>query len=82
MREADKASKDEQSRRIEELSHLSEEEIQHRMAVANKLLEVQKELLSTHTPVKVFTSFITYCTIYFTVPAHCWFSSSRCTGRC
>ena len=55
MREADKASKDEQSRRIEELSHLSEEEIQHRMAVANKLLEVQKELLSTHTPTKVST---------------------------
>lgn len=55
MREADKASKDEQTRRIEEFSHLSEEEIQHRMAVANKLLEVQKELLSTHTPVKVAT---------------------------
>lgn len=52
-READKASKDEQLRRVDELSHLSEQEIQHRMSVANKLLEVQKELLSTHTPVKV-----------------------------
>jgi len=52
-KQADQASKDEQSRRIEELSHLSEDEIQHRITVGKKLLEVQKELLSTHTPIKV-----------------------------
>lgn len=53
MRQADEATKREQSRRVEEMSHLSQEEIQHRIAVGNKLLEVQKELLSTHTPIKV-----------------------------
>ena len=75
MREADKASNNEQSRRIEELSHLSEEEIQHRMAVANKLLEVQKELLSTHTPTKVLT-YTSLPVVHFTQLAHCWLSSS------
>ena len=75
MREADKASKDEQSRRIEELTHLSEEEVQHRMAVANKLLDVQKELLSTHTPTKVLPRTSLHV-VHFTQPAHCWLSSS------
>ncbi|XP_065884764.1 golgin subfamily A member 6-like protein 22 [Dysidea avara] len=51
-KQADQASKAEQSRRVEELSHLTEDEIQHRISVGKKLLEVQKELLSTHTPVK------------------------------
>lgn len=67
-KQADKASKDEQSRRIEELSHLSEEEIQHRIAVGNKLLEVQKELLSTHTPVKVTALRSSRPTV--TIPSH------------
>lgn len=76
-RQADKASKDEQSRRVEELSHLSEEEIQHRMAVANKLFEVQKELLSIHTPVKVLSLCTMFLIISYIIPlANRWLPSS------
>ena len=58
-KQADQASKNEQSRRIDELSHLSEDEIQQRIEVGKKLLEVQKELLSNHTPVKVVLKTLT-----------------------
>ena len=45
--------KDEQLRRIKELSELSEEEIEQRVAVSNILVGVQKELLATRKPAKV-----------------------------
>ena len=44
---------EEQARRVEELSKLSAEEIEQRVAVSSKLLDVQKELLGRHKPVKV-----------------------------
>lgn len=52
MREALEEMNKEQSRRIAELSKLSQEEIEHRVQISDKLLEVQKELLTKHTALK------------------------------
>lgn len=40
----------ERSRRTDELS---EEEYQRRVAIAHKMIDVQKQLLATHKPVQV-----------------------------
>lgn len=48
---ADSAMDEERDRRVE--SNLSEDEIKRRINIAHKMLDVQKELLATHQPVKV-----------------------------
>lgn len=53
MREALEEMNKEQARRIAELSKLSQEEIEQRVQISDKLLEVQKELLAKHTALKV-----------------------------
>ena len=53
MREALEDMNKEQTRRIEELSKLSVEEIEQRVQISDKLLAVQKELLAKHTVLKV-----------------------------
>ena len=54
--EANKAYKEEQDRQIEELEHLTPAEIEQRLSIASKLMEVQKQLLETHQPAKVSNS--------------------------
>ena len=58
--------KEEQSRRIEELSKLSKEEIERRVTISNKLLSVQKELLASRKPTKVISH------THSTVKVHAW----------
>ena len=53
MRDALEDMNEEQTRRIEELSKLSLEEIEQRVHISDKLLAVQKELLAKHTALKV-----------------------------
>ena len=53
MREALEDMNKEQNRRVVELSKLSLEEIEQRVQISDKLLEVQKELLAKHTALKV-----------------------------
>lgn len=53
MREALEAMNKEQARRMAELSKLPKEEIEHRVQLSDRLLQVQKELLAKHTPLKV-----------------------------
>ena len=48
---ADSAMEEERVRRVE--GSLSEEEIQRRINIAHKMIDVQKELLASHQPVKV-----------------------------
>lgn len=48
---ADSAMEEERDRRVE--SNLDENEIKRRVTIANKMLDVQKELLATHQPIKV-----------------------------
>lgn len=43
----------ERERRVDETEHISEEEAKRRMIIANKMIDVQKELLATHAPTKV-----------------------------
>ena len=43
----------ERERRVDETEHISEEEAKRRMVIANKMIDVQKELLATHAPTKV-----------------------------
>lgn len=50
-KKADVAMDTERKRRVDET--LGDEEIKRRLAIANKLLDVQKELLATHKPIKV-----------------------------
>ena len=52
-RQANEASVVEQQRRLDEIDHLSTVEIEQRVSVASKLLDVHKEMLSTHEPTKV-----------------------------
>lgn len=52
-RQAAEAYQKEQERQIDELENLNEKEIENRVAIAAKLLQVQKELLSTHKPTQV-----------------------------
>lgn len=47
------AEEKEKARRISESDTLSEEDIKRRLDIAHKMLDVQKELLATHPPVKV-----------------------------
>lgn len=47
---ADSAMEEERDRRVE--SNLDEDEIKRRVNIANKMIDVQKELLATHHPVK------------------------------
>ena len=42
----------ERERRVGETEHISEEEAKRRMVIANKMIDVQKELLATHAPTK------------------------------
>lgn len=44
---------EEKTRRVAELTHLSDEAVKQRIIFANRLLDVQKELISTHPPIKV-----------------------------
>ena len=44
---------EEKERRIVETAHLTDQELQRRVEIAHKMLDVQKELLATHPPVKV-----------------------------
>ena len=53
-KQADVAMETERQRRVDVA--LNEEEIKRRVAIANKLLDVQKELLATHQAVKVCTT--------------------------
>lgn len=48
---ADSAMEEERERRVE--SNLDEQEIKRRVNIANKMIDVQKELLATHQPIKV-----------------------------
>ena len=48
---ADSAMEEERERRV--VSNLDEKEIQRRVNIAHKMLDVQKELLATHQPTKV-----------------------------
>ena len=43
---------EEKTRRVAELTHLSDEAVKQRIIFANRLLDVQKELISTHPPIK------------------------------
>lgn len=52
-RTADAAVEKERERRIEESKHISTEEAERRLSIANKMLDVQKELLKMHPPIKV-----------------------------
>ena len=47
------AAQEEKERQIDQLEHLNEEEIKERVAIAAKLVAVQKELLATREPKKV-----------------------------
>ena len=47
------AMEEEQARRIKELSALSGDEIERRVAVSDKLVSVQRELLASRKPTKV-----------------------------
>ena len=47
------AMEEEQARRIKELSALSGDEIERRVAVSDKLMSVQRELLASRKPTKV-----------------------------
>ena len=49
---ADSAMEEERERRVE--SNLDEQEIKRRVNIANKMIDVQKELLATHQPIKVY----------------------------
>ena len=55
QRQALGAMEEEQARRVKELSALSGDEIERRVAVSDKLLSVQKELLASRKPTKVLT---------------------------
>jgi hypothetical protein len=48
---ADSAMEAERARRVE--GSLSEDEIQRRVNIAHKMIDIQKELLASHQPVKV-----------------------------
>ena len=50
------AAQEEKERQIDQLEHLNEEEIKERVAIAAKLVAVQKELLATREPKKVRNS--------------------------
>ncbi len=64
-KQADVAMETERKRRVEETDN--EEEISRRVNIANRLLDVQKELLSTHQQVKVefmqLTDYLLKCII-------------------
>lgn len=51
-RSALQAMDSERKRRIDETEHLTEEELQRRVNISKRMVDVQKELLSTHKPTK------------------------------
>ena len=48
-----KLSDEEQKRQLEELKHLTDEDVQQRVAMASKLLQLHKEMLLVREPTKV-----------------------------
>eukprot|EP00731_Ephydatia_muelleri_P017030 Em0010g128a len=52
LRTARLAEEEEKTRRVAELTHLSDEAVKQRIVFANRLLDVQKELISAHPPIK------------------------------
>lgn len=79
IKQADVAMETEQKRRVEEA--LDEKEITRRVNIANKLLDVQKELLATHQKVKaqlaescLYTSDVSYELLVHTKISSDWTS--------
>ena len=83
LRTARLAEEEEKTRRVAELTHLSDEAVKQRIVFANRLLDVQKELISAHPPIKVPTYILCiqwdYCCMHM-MTAHCRISLPSSAG--